>query len=403
MTATASRSQLGLVMAISFSFFLAMSMISPVFPLFVVGLGASKLELGLLMSFFSLVTIVTRLPFSALVKRLGAWTLLPVALAMEALAYSLYYLATRPLLLFPIAALHAMSWSILGPTALVVASDVAPADRVGGTMGKYFTAVALSFFSGPIVGGVLMRFVSIRQAILFAVLFPTSGLVTILLFRGITKTPHIDPENGLPGSEASSAPLAESLRRVLGNRNVIILFSSGVVFSMATAMMTTLFPLYAQETLLLSVSTISLLYSARGATNMLVRLPTGKFSDKIGRKPLFLLAFGLAFLAFLLFSKAEGLVLTAIAMAVFGIAWGMRLPPSTAMLNESVSVEDRGPALALHLTTVDLGMSIGSYIAGATAERLETPRLFFFSAISICPILFLIALGLRETLEKGRD
>jgi MFS family permease len=109
-------------------------------------------------------------------------------------------------------------------------------------------------------------------------------------------------------------------------------------------------------------------------------MPSGRLSDKIGRKNPFSLAYVITFVVFIFFAYAPSFTSLAILMAVYGVGWGMRVAPAAAMLSESVSSKDKPLALAFFMTMFDIGVGIGALLAGIMASYFSVPFLLFLSA-----------------------
>jgi MFS family permease len=152
---------------------------------------------------------------------------------------------------------------------------------------------------------------------------------------------------------------------------------------------------YAEAGLGFSASAISILFSFRGITNVLVRMPAGRLSDKIGRRKPFIAAYTLAILIFTLLAYVRSFGLLIVVMALYGIAWGMRVAPSTALASESVADDDRPLALAVYMTMFDVGSMIGSLLAGFTSSVLDPPALLL-----LCSPVMAIALVVFITFSK---
>jgi len=190
----------------------------------------------------------------------------------------------------------------------------------------------------------------------------------------------------------------ESLTRIFKIKNVIALCSARLAFSLSMGIFSTLFPVYAESTLGLTPSLISLLFSFRGITNVLVRMPAGRLSDKIGRRKPFLLAYGIIIVVFAFFFYTHNFASLAIAMALYGVGWGMRIAPSTALLSESVTSEDRPLAMATFMTMWDVGFTIGALLSGFTAAFISTPTMMLICAPIIFSALMVFILLSTETM-----
>ena len=83
-------------------------------------------------------------------------------------------------------------------------------------------------------------------------------------------------------------------------------------------------------------------------------------------------------------------------MCIFGLAWGMRIVPDTAILTTSVRSEDRGLALAILMSMFALGNSAGSYVAGVTYTVLSMNLIFLMSAIILVLGVIILAVFIKE-------
>lgn len=82
---------------VSLSFFLSNLIISPTLPLYISSLGASMLELGLLMAISSVVVIIGRIPFGMVSERIGRWPVIVFALLVQSTSLILYFFASNVL------------------------------------------------------------------------------------------------------------------------------------------------------------------------------------------------------------------------------------------------------------------------------------------------------------------
>jgi len=249
-------------------------------------------------------------------------------------------------------------------------------------MGIYFTSIGAALLCGPLLSSVLTLFMGLRQLFLLSAIFPTISIVVFILW--------IKPREIRENRKDSSIQIEEgrrvwdSLTQIFKIRNVIALCSARVAFAISMGVFSTIFPVYAGSRLGFTPSLISIFFSIRGLTNVLTRMPAGRLSDKIGRRKPFVLAYSIAVIAFILLAYTENPTLLMGVMALYGVGWGMRVAPSTALLTESVALEDRPVALATFMTMFDIGSTIGALLAGFTATFLSPPTLML-----VCvPIMF---------------
>ena len=359
---------------VTFLTLLGTAISEPIRPLFIVNVGSTTLELGLIMALSSLVSLVTRIPASALADRLGRWRLMMFSLLISVATSALFAFVYDPILFYPLMSAAALSWSIFSPISVVVVSDRSTASTRGAVMGIYFSSIGAALLAGPLLCSVLTLFMGFRELFLFSAAFPILGTALFLL-----KADRSDVESRFIRDDKGTASLDSPLKglvRILRVRNVAAMCYAQTAFALAFGVFSTVFAIYAEETLGFTPSMIALIFSFRALTNLLMRLPSGRISDKIGRRKPVIISHALIVAVFALLPFTQNLALLALLIVVYGIGWGMRVAPDAALVSESVSPSDRPLALATLMTMFDLGSTLGSLLVGVTATFLSIPNLF---------------------------
>jgi MFS family permease len=178
---------------------------------------------------------------------------------------------------------------------------------------------------------------------------------------------------------------------------VIALSLARIAFAFTLGIYSTRFAIYLEKSLNFPLSMISLLYSFSGLANVLIRIPSGKISDKIGRKYPLMLSYGIYVVVFILVIYARSFPLLVLAMTLYGMGMGMQIIPSSTMLSESVSFEDRPMSFAIFLTVYEIGYIIGALIAGLTAMLSFTTLLSFLSVPVMTSAIVILLLFSKET------
>lgn len=387
-----------LVMGVATTFFLGSAVIAPIFPLYVVAVGASKLELGLIMSTFLFATVALRVPMGMIAERVGRWSLILVALLLQPLSLALYFMASNPMWFYPLRILQALATASFGSIAMAIASDLAPVERRGDIVGRYLTSVGLATVLGPLLCGFFLEYLTYAQMFLLAAVFPLSGLAVLLLGHSQTRgASYFGGTNSLD-EENKSGDAWSALKVVVSSRNVLILSVIRFIFSFSKQFFETLFAIYAVNQLLFTPSLVAILLTFRGAANALTRIPSGKLSDRFGRKKPILLAHTLLILTYLTISGTQSFHLLALAMVAFGIAWAMRAVNEWALLGDSVPPGVGAVATGYLQSTFSLGGAVGAMIAGAAAQFLSTPTIFKIAALMILPAM--VAIGAAKPNQR---
>jgi AAHS family 4-hydroxybenzoate transporter-like MFS transporter len=134
---------------------------------------------------------------------------------------------------------------------------------------------------------------------------------------------------------------------------------------------------------------------------MVIRMPAGRLSDRIGRKKPFVIAYLIAMAAFVLFAYVRNYVSIIPVMVLFGLGWGIRIAPSMALVSENVEDEDRPLSLSVFMTMFDLGSTIGSLFAGF-AGALISRQLMLLACTPVMGFTLTVFLILSSDLSKVR-
>lgn len=291
------------VVLVSFLFILGSAITNPIRPLYIVEVGATTAQLGLIMALPSMVSVLTRVPISVLSIRLGKWRLMLFSLTLSVATTAVFAFIYDPLWFFPIVSLAAFSWSVLSPIAIEIVSDQATSTTQGATMGIYFTSIGAALFGGPLLSSVLTLFVGLRQLFLISTFFPLISL--LVFFVSIKPGDMKESKRGRSTETRNEGRVWDSLTRIFKIRNVIALCGARIAFALSMGVFSTIFPVYAESKLGFTPSLISIFFSIRGLTNVLIRMPAGRLSDKIGRRKPFIFAYIIAIIVFTLLAYTE--------------------------------------------------------------------------------------------------
>ena len=370
--------------------FIGSSVIQPFFSLYVDEVGASPIELGLIISLFSYTTLLTRLPLGILSNKVGIWWVVPLALIGQSVCYIFYGFATNSSQFYVIRIIHAIALASLQPTLMTITLTILPEDRRGEGVGIYLTSVGLSMMGGPLLCSLLLSLFDYRTTLLLSSMIP---LFTFLVYIGLLKTETMSRQLS---REARKEPVNKSswssLMEIVTIRSVQALTYSRFAFAVSLSFITTLYAVYAVNSLYIAPAVYALLYSLRGLANTVSRLPTGRISDTIGRKKPLLLSFILLTGVFLLFSEARDPVMIGFTMFLYGTAHGIRAVSEWAFFADTVLPENRTLANSYFHSVFDLGLALGATFAGSAAMVVSTPTILKGAAVLMSSSVIVIAL-----------
>jgi MFS family permease len=369
-----SRALLSIIF-VSFIYLLGPAVTRALRPLYFVEVGADPVQLGLLMAVPAIVSIFTRVPSSAVSRRLGRWRMMLLTLTLMIASTALFAFVQDPFWFFPLVTLGAFSWAAFSPLAVEIVLDQSTPGTRGGTMGLYFTSIGAAMFVGPLISSVLTTVMDLHQLFLVTTVIPVAALV---VFLRVIKPSEIGEKREEGGSEGGLD--RGSIMRILKIRNFASLSVARIAYAFSMGIFSTIYPVYAVGSLGLTPSLISLLFTFRGVTNVMVRMPAGRLSDRIGRRKPFIFAMALAAAVYALLGTVDSFAPLIVVMSLFGISWGMRIAPAMALVSDSVLDVDRPLALVLFMTMFDIGSAMGALLAGFSSAVLSQQTLLLICA-----------------------
>ena len=130
---------------------------------------------------------------------------------------------------------------------------------------------------------------------------------------------------------------------------------------------------------------IGFMGSAWGVVFTFSAFLTGRFSDRIGRRPVLATGSALSALAALLFLRATSVSELIAIRGLEGLAWACFWPPMEALATETADAEQIGRGVGLVTTVYAFGFAIGSFTGGFVTDSFGFPLAFstYFSAAAI--------------------
>ncbi|MBB3113493.1 MFS family permease [Paenibacillus phyllosphaerae] len=224
-------------------------------------------------------------------------------------------LVTLSMLMFPVSD-ALLIWFVLrlligiGDSSLHYASQLwivssAPADR----RGRYISLYGMSYGVGFSIGPLGINLLPIGQAAPFLIV----GLLFFIVLLLLLRIPNAFPEKAPPGAVTEN-------RFVRTYRLAWFVLIPSLLYGIMESSMNSNFPLYALR-IDLTQGWISLLLLSFGIGGLILQLPLGIWSDKIGRKPILMTAAILGACMFFLVPLAGDNV--ALLMILFALGGGL--------------------------------------------------------------------------------
>lgn len=350
------------------------------FPLFVLDIGGSEAEIGILMGVTSITAVVLRPWISSAVDKYGRKKCYGFGSLMMALfggAHILFQqdIETSFVFLLILRICFGVGFGVCIVSSLTLAGDLSPQNRLNEGMGISGAMSMVGLALGPMVSEWLVSKFS------FSAMFIWVGGLGLAMFVCfiLLKEPLI---------KRTKDQIDDSFFTILRHptvlRMAVIKIIFGFVFSAHGSFVS---PFAASKGLL--VSTYFFSYSLVAG---LSRAFVGKAVDRLGEKKTLPFTFILVSVGFFLLVYLNSIVGLIIVGALIGMGHGVLLPGLLAINARAVSPNNLGKATGIVTGGFDAGLFLGSVGFGFVGEYFGLPMIFIIASIVILLglILFLL-------------
>ncbi|MFO7625148.1 MAG: MFS transporter [Anaerolineales bacterium] len=351
------------------------NMYGPLLPLYLKGLNASVLQVGLFFTLSQIVPLALQILGGWISDTLGRLRSIALGSIAGVLSYVGLILAPTWQWVLVGEGFSSVTRSLVGPSFGAFIAEQSTEEnraRVFGITESIFMIVAVI---GPPLGGWLADQYGFKMMLVVAGGFYTlATLIRIGMARVAARGHEANPQKLSVSSLRSNLGMMTGL--VLAGGLITWILVTDGVRDMAFTMSFTLMPLYLEEVGGMSIQQIGWLNSIFGVFMMAITIPAGWFADKKGERLAIGLGFLLQFLALLLFVKVDGFWGYGMAWALLGLGVGMMSPAYQSLVSKAVPENVRGTAFGLFSTSLGV-VSLPAPMIGAQLWERVSPRFPF--------------------------
>ncbi len=404
-----ARKNVNYLASLDFIISLGFGLIFPLFPVYASNLGAGALEIGIIFSAFVLTRAIFSTSFGNLSDTFGRKRLILVGSSLYVVFAVLFTIPESWTGLVLVRAFQGVASAMVWPVSEALVIDSTPPKERGAAMGKIVMSSNLGFVLGPFIGGGLVALArytlgfseldSYRFPFYFTAMLALAGTVLVWLYVTDAKAP-----------ERTKTKL--SLRGVLHPedadqetvRNLRVLYLNAVMEGFAFSSIGPLMALFLMDRFLLGGESISILVGIAMGLGALVAFPSGKLSDRLGRKKLFVLGGFVAFAATMMIPTTWSLALVVLLLAARSMAFQVASPALRALQADLVPEKVRGRLIGVLESMSGLGAVIGAPLGGLIYDRFFAMDLGLPAGLdgSIVPFVFSGSLGIAAVLLVQR-
>jgi len=369
---------------------MGMSLSSAFLPLFGNELDPSGVLVGFVVSAWFFSRIFTELPSGVLSDRFGRRKLLVSGLALAVGGALTCSLAESAHLLIVGRAIWGLGTALyfMSNTALIL--DLFDPDIRGRALGTFQGIEFIGSFIGAPIGGFVAGMIGYRRVFSLAFILILCSFAIAFTSGGLRRMGG----GTRKGVESSVKGIFSSLTN--WSLAVICLNSFSRMFIMQ-GVISTVFPLYLNHQLGISVELIGILMAFRTAGHIVSTVTCGYLSDRFGRKPMIITGLLVQSSCMYLFTIPWPFEILTLIGFIDGFGIGMAFTSLIVLLSEIASTEVRGASIGLYRTFMDIGGFIGPPVFMLLFNTIGSQLTFFSAAATLMlNILLMITIRVRK-------
>lgn len=373
-----------LIVFIVFIDLLGFGLIIPIIPLYAKhGFHASDMTVGLVISIFSFMQLLTTPLWGRLSDKVGRKPVLLAGLLFSVVGYVMFSVAATLPMLFLARALSGLGGGNISAAQAYIADVTAVEDRAKG-MGLLGAAFGLGFAFGPFIGGIVSSYGLHYPGFVAAGLSALAFVSTLILV----------PESNNPAHRAehrSTFTLKEA-GKTLKRPHILFLMMLTLLAIFAYANIYASFPLLAFEQYGYSEREVGYLFAFIGIVGAVTQGGLIRpLLNRMSEKSVFILgAIGMMIGLTLIPFHVSALVLH-LVLAVLSIGTGLVNPTVMSLVSKHAERHEQGVALGMGQSFSALGRVMGPIWAGIATQSFGYMSPFFTGGVVMLLVIILIS------------
>ncbi|MHB1133096.1 MAG: MFS transporter [Chloroflexota bacterium] len=327
-------------------------MLMATLPVYVIVLGGSAADAGLVTGTLAFTALLLRPPIGWVADVWRRRPLIILGTACYGLASVVYLLASSVPVLLLGRAVHGFGLSNYTTASSAYVADLAPPRRRAEAVGLFGMAQAVGLITGPAIGFLLVDSLG----------FHTMFVATAVLSFAACAIAYFTRER--PRLEHSPRP-TWSLRKGIVSISALPLAWTTLCLGTGFGPVNSFIAIYASSH---GIANPGLFFTVQALALIVSRPLAGRLADQRGRKAVLVPGVIMAALGIGILPLATDWPIFLLAAALYGAGFGASQPATMALIIDRVSAQERGMAMSTYFTGFDLGISISSYALGIVVE-----------------------------------
>ncbi|WP_297421152.1 MFS transporter [Clostridium sp.] len=353
--------------------YLAFYMLTPTLPAYAKLCGGNNLEASLVVSTFSITSLLIRLFIGNIMDKIQIKPLLFLgALILAGSTLSYIWLPIDAIILVRV--IQGIGWGLASTGAASIFSNIVPKYKRGEGMGYYSLSMIISMALSPMVAIAIMNLYSFTHIALISIALAVIGILFLSQVKIPTKTSaksNLRPKYSLADSFEKKAALPSLLCFLL------VITLCGIMSYIM---------LYGNE---LKISSIWIYFVGFVVMVLITRPLVGKIFDERGHAVIIIPGSLCLIIGLITLSYSTSILMLILSSLFYGLGYGAIQPSLQAWAVNRSPSNRQGAANGTFLSSMDLSYTLGSILLSFIAEHKSYAIMYRFSAIFIVLLLLI--------------
>lgn len=351
--------------------YLGFYMLVPTLPAYTKLCGGSNFEASLVVSTFSITSLLIRLISGGIMDKLEIKPLLLIGgIILNVTTLSYIWLPVDGIIIVRV--IQGVGWGLASTGAAAIFSDIIPKEKRGEGMGYYSLSMIISMALSPMVAIILMNLYSFKDIAFISIALVIIGV--LFLFQVKTPKKIVSKSN----SEKIFSPVESFEKRAALPSLLCFLLVITLCGIMSYIM------LYGKE---INISSIWVYFIGFVAMILITRPFVGRVFDRRGHVIIIIPGSIFMIIGLIILSYANSTLLLIISSLFYGLGYGAVQPSLQAWTINRSPHNRKGAANGTFLSSMDLSYTLGAIFLSFIAERSNYAFMYRFSTIFIVLLL----------------
>lgn len=369
--------------------------VSPILPEISEALDIRESLQGLLITSYTVMLGIVALIIGPISDKVGRRRVLLFGCGFMAFALALHGIVNSYISMVSVRALAGAAGGSLSGAAVAYVGDYFPYTRRGWANGWVMSGMAVGQIIGIPVGKILADQFGFRWPFLMFAITMTFATLLVWLF---VPQPDVQREQGRLTIKSSIVRYRNMLK--LGQvRAVSIIY---LLMFLSLGLYVIYLPTWLENVVGVSGTEIASLFFVGGLANVISSPIAGRLSDQVGRKPLIIAScIGLGVVMILTTYVINGIWFAYLLFAGAMVMFALRISPLQSLMTAIVPDERRGMLMSLAIAIGQVGMGLGSALAGVTYTEYGYVSNTLVASVAIALMAWMVYHYLAEPSPDG--